>query len=57
MPIAHIAYAHHLRSKLPTAVDLQDANRNIELLIKYYQLSPKELAEGTLLQYSQPEYV
>ncbi|EDW67578.2 uncharacterized protein Dvir_GJ23004 [Drosophila virilis] len=50
----HLAYAHEMRSELPTAFDLQEASRSIELLITYYELNPNELASGKLLGYSQP---
>lgn len=53
----HMAYAHEMRSELPTAVDLQQASHSIELLITYYELNPNELANGKLLGYSQPEFV
>ncbi|XP_030554029.1 prolyl 4-hydroxylase subunit alpha-2-like [Drosophila novamexicana] len=51
----HMAYAHEMRSELPTAVDLQQASHSIELLITYYELNPNEFANGKLLGYSQPE--
>ncbi|EDW16648.2 uncharacterized protein Dmoj_GI10646 [Drosophila mojavensis] len=51
----HIAFAHHMRSRLPTAVDLTEATRNIETLITFYQLHPKDLANGILLSHSQPD--
>ncbi|TDG42430.1 hypothetical protein AWZ03_011151 [Drosophila navojoa] len=51
----YIAFAHHMRTRLPTAVDLTEALRSIETLIKFYQLHPKDLANGILLNHSQPD--
>lgn len=51
---AHIAYAHNIRSKLPTHTDLKEASNSIELLINYYDLKPNDLANGKLAGLSQP---
>jgi len=57
IPAAHIAYAHNIRTKLPTYRDLQEASNSIELLVNYYDLKPNDLANGKLSGLSQPKFV
>lgn len=54
---AQITYARNQRSELPSAVDLQEASHNIELLVDYYELEPKDLAAGKLARHSYAKFV
>ncbi|XP_034664557.1 prolyl 4-hydroxylase subunit alpha-2-like isoform X1 [Drosophila subobscura] len=45
----HIEHAHRLRMLLPSALDLEEANRGIDSLVDIYELQPEDLAAGTLV--------